>query len=542
MNRIFRRWRLLSLLACLAALGWTLYRVLPIEPRWQMAVKCDFNTLEFHWYSDSKRVRVISGFEGLVAPQATMLLDVSDGSLISPCEKLPTFWRNIILSPGASYGLGLLLPRELFLFDFDTRSERILTFENMSVCDYFGFSPSGDLFVVSYGNERRAWVHVLRCDTAATVCKVEGASRPVFHPDGKRLFCAGLSHIGVFDIEKGKEIAKIPANGPWFSLSPNGAKINLMDDSPAEFSIWDISDPFSPKRSIDARLHDGDWQHFSPDGRWWIVNAPPNAIRVYDTQSCKLAHEWVGPYRNERYFTPDSRHVAIASLPSDKRQTLHLANLQSGQYVWSHPIDHNPPPGFAFGGGFGGTPDVLRPPVFTKNSRKVAVIGPKQTVDILAVDTGRVLAQIPAPGSYQVETPVLTPDSRYLLIQTQDRRPPPQWLEKLIHQFLPVKPVSPYRHLVSVVDMETHRELLRLDDAPGQFVSLSPDGLSLLIGKADAEETLSLTCYEIPACQPWLWILGVPLGLLTLMLSARWLLIHRKRGIAQVTAKSALSS
>src|SRR5215471_18362269 len=91
MKSIRRRWRLISLLACLAALGWTLYHFLPIEPRWHMAVKCHFSTLEFHWNSNSKSVRLVTGFHKLIAPQTTVLIGVSDGSFISPCEKLPLF-------------------------------------------------------------------------------------------------------------------------------------------------------------------------------------------------------------------------------------------------------------------------------------------------------------------------------------------------------------------------------------------------------------------------------------------------------------------
>ena len=159
------------------------------------------------------------------------------------------------------------------------------------------FSLDGKLAAgVAYGstsNELCVWA----TDTGAQVLRLPGADpllncRFGFSRDGKRLICGfdDDSPVSIWDIEKGKEIARVKVPG-WcesFHLLPDGKSFLAASEKGMMFGTWDIA---TGRRVGGAVGHESRLRHleYSPDGKTLLTAASgaDEPIAVWDAATGK---------------------------------------------------------------------------------------------------------------------------------------------------------------------------------------------------------------------------------------------------------------
>ncbi|MBI3407430.1 MAG: hypothetical protein HY040_03625 [Planctomycetes bacterium] len=565
-----RRWRLLLAALLLAASGWTLYNALPEEPRWRLRLEGPHKWFEFCWQSDSQRVRLVAPNHELGAGPIvwrslpkSILIDSNAGVIVHRSDA-PTCGGKSVISADGRFVAGRLFDDcGIRCFDFQSEKLKSVKFTETPILQ-IGFSPSGIHLYVMLETAGRVTLEVFLTESLAPVFELdtnrtfETCRAPHFLPDGNRVMCLVGDHVAVWDLKTKEQLATFPCGDPaWPRVEPDGRKVYAYHKQHDPFVPRDIRKLNDQTCLLDSQEKMRDFGQISPDGRWWILSTPPDITRVYATQTGQQAHEWRGHgyLSRNRFFAPDGRHVAIAmpaiampaiALPADgDSQILRLFDLETGRAIWEHPIEGSPvPPELAHFVRL----ERLNPPRFSSDSRKMAVQRTARILDVLDVNSGELLAQIPRICESAVPAR-FTPDGRFLLDcgESHLQRGRPNWIKKLFESVFAKPKNSSERYFISVVDVQSRREVFRLDDSPGLSASLSPDGKSLIVANCspffDGSETDTpeLTCWDIPARRPWRWILGIPLGLLVLVMSARWLLIRWQRRKAQVAAKTALS-
>src|SRR5262249_40891464 len=115
---------------------------------------------------------------------------------------------------------------------------------------------------------------------------------------------------------------------------------------------------------------------------------PPEFTSVFDAQTGELKYQWRLSWSTEPFFTPDSRHVAVFTSQDEESQTLHLAKLETGEVVWSHPVDRSLR---ILARRFNYAPDFAPAAAFTQNSEKMVIVGVNKTIQIRAADSGGTL-------------------------------------------------------------------------------------------------------------------------------------------------------
>src|SRR5262249_12031404 len=96
----------------------------------------------------------------------------------------------------------------------------------------------------------------------------------------------------------------------WCELCPNGAKVIVADEHSHKYTMWDLGDLSQPIQAFAVEDDGIEYTHtsLSPDGRWWVLGSE-TVIRVIDTHTGQKDRKWTGPFRDDQYFTPDSRRL-----------------------------------------------------------------------------------------------------------------------------------------------------------------------------------------------------------------------------------------
>lgn len=542
----------IALCLLLVTTGWGLYERLPFEPRWQIAVDPRFREFHSHWDSATGTVRVIPSstfFRSSVSGGPILVFDTSTGILSAKYSDESEQFDDFHYSPDGRFALGAgknlvrwvdFAVGEQAIIPLDTGEQNPFLPENARIS--LQFSKTGDHFLATFddgaGNE---WVAALfRTGDRNKIwqAKVDYPS-PCFLLDAER-FVYALSgmrdEVRIRSLNGGETV--VPASISWI-LKHEQIVLGTEEGEP-QSSLWDLGNPKGPKRLFtSSTLAAGNIWGISRDGHYCHFGS-----QVWDLSTGKLClrHDtWPLCETLTDAFTPDSRGLGLLFV-QDENESFSVLDIESGKLRWKHPTNlyerfpvilpkagERVPVMLALG-------LVKTTPLFTSDSRSVIVKGAGRTIDILDADDGRVQAQIPVLYG-TVKDPMLTPDDRFLLVycQQKDAHKVPQkdWfsrlLDKLVGRWAPIS-----LDLVSVWDLQTYKEVFRLDDRDASCAAISPDGKTVLTSSF-ATDGCVLTCWDVPGKRPWRWIVGIPVGMGLALIGARqaW---RRWRGRKPATA------
>ncbi|MBI3407433.1 MAG: WD40 repeat domain-containing protein [Planctomycetes bacterium] len=520
----------------LGALGCILHAALPSLPRWRLHVQGDARPYVF-WDNARGTVRLVGHERGCF-----LILDSESGCQEARYDSPES--GEVIgyeFSPDGRYAVEVnnTSQNRLRWIDLDDNSESFEEFEGE--IHRTDFSPAGKYLAlgISMPSQKSDTLEllVLDCKTRVKVLRrtVPELSRPVFLPGERYLVSAACNEeAGAFvvDLEKKSEISQLPGVCPLYRLSADGTRLLTercsVDDLAA---LWDISDPAAPRRMA---IHMDYLAEFTQDGSWCAgYNLDSEKNELWDVRIGTKEMEF-GDLREHFVFSPDSRYLGYLFWPDDE-EVFQLIDLQSRRVLWSRPICSEA----RFSTGCPLCRYETRP-AFTPNSRFVIIPGVDAAFDVVAASSGELVFQF-APGKRKSGPPEPQISKTGLVLLSSELNVDEwavksvlsvdAWLEKLFG-----KAGKSPKYALSLIALDTRQELLGLQVEPDSEAILSPDGHALLITEFDESGTTSITCWDIRARRPWRWILGIPLGLLAVTLSARWLLRLRQRRKPQAAA------
>jgi WD40 repeat protein len=259
-------------------------------------------------------------------------------------------------------------------------------------------SPDGKLVAAGYTDG-------LRLLDFATGAEIELRSFPgcrsvIFTPDGKGLLTCGDSGLGRWPIEHATDTGRVRL-GPresitnarrlYASLTADGRWVAVADRPQSRVRIYEIN---NPTNRFSLTNHDA-IQHvaFSPDGRW-VASGTWNGrgVRIWDVSSRRLVKE-LPLGRAAVGFSPDSRLLVTGSQ--------HCQVWEVG--TWRE-LYRTPDTGASAG-----------PGAFSPDGRILAVVKDQRIVLLVVADTGRVLAELEAPGSTAISALRFSPDGGAVL-------------------------------------------------------------------------------------------------------------------------------
>jgi len=525
MKNLLRHWRWCALVLSLGALGCVLHVALPILPRWQVQIHGTLRP-DIFWDDGRGTVRLVGHERGCL-----LVLDSASGRERARYDPSESESVGYTFSPDGRLAVEVTSGKQKRLrwIDLDDHSESGEEFDGEIT--WMRFSPTGEylaLLLVTPSQEPETLdMLVLECITRTKVLQrtVPEMSLPAFLPGERRMiFSACDKDTGsyVFDLETQSEVSRLPGACSTYRLSPDGTRLVTglwsMDDLGA---LWDFSNPVAPRRL--ASLMDC-FPEFSQDSFWCAVyNLDSRKNELWDIRAGARVLEFEGNSLSF-LFSPDSRYLGSYSWGDDKEE-FRLVDLQTRTVLWRRFMYSCP----RFDGPRAGPPPsrINTRPAFTPDSRFVILPGAGAAFDVVATASGELVLQF-APGEGKSIPPEPQFSESGLVLFTSERSVESAdestiavldtWLARLLGK-VERSPKFP----VSVINPNVRQELLRLEVGPSAEANLSPNGRAVLITENGKGGATSITCWDVPARRPWRWILGIPFGLLAMMLSVGWL-------------------
>ncbi|MBI3412069.1 MAG: hypothetical protein HY040_27375 [Planctomycetes bacterium] len=292
-----------------------------------------------------------------------------------------------------------------------------------------------------------------------------------------------------------------------------------LHDSDSQMTLWDLSKAEAPTRLLSLPLKEYSCSYsISPNGRFWIVEPAGKfeqgrRIALFEIPSGKVILKLPNRFGSE-WWSPEGRRLMISE-SQEKREVIRLFDLETAQFLWQREIDSSRGHWTRHG-------RMWVEPRFTHDSKKLVVTGPEATVDVIVVEDGEVVTQIPFPAKGGIDPPALTPNERFLLIRSSEPWVFPMLIQERngilarLGRWLGVplgKNPNPNHDWITVWDLHNNQEIFHMNDQPVDSAALSPDGCTLLTFADAREETKVLTCWDVPSARPWRWILGLPAAL-----------------------------
>jgi WD40 repeat protein len=285
-----------------------------------------------------------------------------------------------------------------------------------------GFSPDGR-YLAEMSSQQKALI-LYDPRTGKEVRRMaglrQGAGRPVFSRDSRRLAAVGDGVLRVWDVETGKDLspdAEAHRQAPSFvALLRDGTALTGGDDGTVR--LWDGATG-RQKRKIDVTDHWVRGLALSPDGRWLATSelGDKHAVRLWDLATGHQVHRLAGHGRLGGFrafaFTPDSKQ--LASWGDDMR--LRLWAIDKGKAVADHEVRPAgaPPPG---PGGLKGFPSFDQGQLSPDGSLLVvAQDGPAGGFCVFDATTGKQKIKFANEGG-SVSGLAVSSDGKHLLAST----------------------------------------------------------------------------------------------------------------------------
>lgn len=531
------RWGALTL--AMLGPGWALHTWLPSTPRWVRP----WTSKDVVFAPDSTRV-LVSAFRGPVV----QIWDVESGNvqasygewarLVGPEAVSPDFrwWAGAVARKGEDDDT----PR-LYMIDLASGQERqgaiVLERGEEVAARGLTFAPNGGVFGLQTWFPERPLDERIRGHTffyGASTGKPRGQwqrsqIRSGFTADG-RYYVGGYledeaCHLGVWDVAAGEPLPSLPAGGLRHNRSPAGAHVACAvqaADNRCVVWLWDLQ---SGQRLMLGGDRPACMPWFSHDGQLVVLvpSSGQEPVEVWEVNPVRKRGELAvgvgGPT-----FAPDCRHMFLHSKGADGTPYLVVADLETFQQLWDLPW-----PG-----------DMRHTAYFTADSSALAVTDfTAARFEIFETRNGALRAAAspfgwsPAGWSeWGSGAGIGGPHMLVCATPKNDDRPAaapagPVWWQTLLESLLgPGDEPSPL-YTVAVIDTRDGRVAFRMQDRTlsadiglGEFARLSPDGHSLLTvhTRGDSHE---MRCYDVPERKPWVWIIGIPLAVGTLLASLR---------------------
>jgi hypothetical protein len=140
---------------------------------------------------------------------------------------------------------------------------------------------------------------------------------------------------------------------------------------------------------------------------------------------------------------------------------------------------------------------------------------------------------VPLCGNDMVQPlgPVVTRDRRHLLVREMNpglQAYQPNFVERWLGWLTGRVPMNTLQDVVTVLEANTGRELVRMEHEQTEYAIISDDGSTLVTAHRDLDGAMTLRVWDVPLRRSWKWIIGIPATLLTLVLAARWWRTRRK--------------
>ena len=183
------------------------------------------------------------------------------------------------------------------------------------------YSPMGNLIAVHTG---LAGVEVLDARTGGPVVLFLGAgSRPAFSPDEKIVAAAHRDYIGLWDVESGREIARLEGRSRSLAFSPDGSVLagsslalnpdgGVVSGGYRDVTFWNVATRERAAVLVgDAYIES---LGFSPDGTTLVAGKGDGAIDLWDVAPRRKTASLIGHTDdvNAVAFSPGGRFLASA--------------------------------------------------------------------------------------------------------------------------------------------------------------------------------------------------------------------------------------
>jgi WD40 repeat protein len=384
-------------------------------------------------------------------------------------------------------------------------------------------SPTGKLLF--HRDERGKWLRVFDTATGRILAKRRSAGL-IEITDETVVHRVPLEPIGyeieIWDIRDGKPILTIE-NAEFFCWAARPRRLlvgrSLGDaDQTRRWEIWNLN-----TRRIEGQIDLGEFPVLSECGTRLAVKESKDdcpSVEIRELPSGRL----IGTHRGEvftMYFSDEGRFLAVAF--SEPLQ-LSIFDTATGKSLWEHHTGDDVPLPMLFG------PASASVYVYQHEPRQLSEWNWR---------TGRKEKSIPLPAmenGFHLPNLDVTPDHGSLLIQDSVRVPAvadsPFWAH--FKNWLPWLNDLPEakNDLAVVLDIRSGRERFRLSGWSIDRAMLSDDGQTLVT--VHAHDNM-LRCWDVDACKPLRWAVGVPAGLASACILFAWWRGRRRMGAAKTT-------
>jgi len=279
---------------------------------------------------------------------------------------------------------------------------------------------------------------------------------------------------GVWNVDSGEQVLQIDRRGPWDGMNaihPKGDRLAVAairnGETPAAIKIWNL---LTGKMVVQLNDAPPDTRRlvFSPDGQWLATVDVAGSLRLWDAEAGAEKRVLLkeGAFAGAPSFSSDSKRIACAAILANgsgqKTYVIKSWDVESGKEHFSvddsRTIDDGAIPSQWYG--------WLR---FNKEGTRIITYRPGEMLpQARDADSGKLLFGETGSGSAKEETPLVSPDGRWLFRRPETGR-------------------------VTMTDLESGkpRDLVPLKEGSGEGrwwgsldgVVFSPDGKYLLEGR-----------------------------------------------------------
>ncbi|MCI0380727.1 MAG: WD40 repeat domain-containing protein [Gemmataceae bacterium] len=411
------------------------------------------------------------------------------------------------------------------IIDFEKQKEWLVDLGKDEVAN-LELSPDGNYLAVSFENGKVALFataegRIIDTIQFRTISQFSRTSQFFVYA----MEADGVSKLCFYSLEKRAVVHVLKQAGPEFLISPDGTKVLAEHERMGKRPLLLMDLPSLKQIALfDAPLPDNAARAFSPDSKVLALAAEAKDKRetlfeFLDTATGKkLAVSETSMDKPAILFAPDSKTALvesqIESFWRDWDARLTLFEVRTGRKLWERTFRTamNVPAGF-----------------LAKSGQWYAVpgTGPLEILDTAAGTTARF---IPEPDEGTVAIMSISANGDWLAVPVRlPAAAPSSGIWETIKRFFTPAGHKQRSYEVHVVEVATGRELDRIPVSNEVIILMSNDGRTLISWDMESGGQ-EIVVWDVPRQRPWLWVVGVPVGLgLLLVGQSSWRARRRPR-------------